>query len=122
VEIAISVHQERLHDVMRSFRQSYVSRYFSAIAIAYASPSAGRRTILKVRNVGFSGTTVLTMETVCAPNDANSSTNVTQMHSRSRSRIFFIMVRPRKISSWSVVEVRSSFIMLMDGDVDWSTM
>jgi hypothetical protein len=57
--------------------------------MAYASPSAGRRTILKVRNVGFSGTTVLTMETVCGPNDANSSTNVTQTHSRLRSRIFF---------------------------------
>jgi hypothetical protein len=92
------------------------------MAIAYASPSAGRRTILKVRNAGFSGTTVLTMETVCAPNDANSSTNVTQMQSKSRCRIFCIKFLLKKISSWSVVDVKISFMMMMECGVARSTM
>src|SRR6266446_7095641 len=115
----ISIHEKSLHDFMRSFIQSYVRRYFSASVIAYASPSAGFLTILYVRNAGFSGTTVLTMLTVCALREANSSMNVTQTQSKSNRTMCSITFVPKKIASLSVVEVKISFIMIILLDVDW---
>ena len=46
IKIPIPKHQLCSHALMRSFSQWYVTRYFSAIASAYASPSAGRRSNL----------------------------------------------------------------------------
>ena len=94
---------------MRSFKQSYVMRCFSAMDIAYESPSAGLLTILYVRNAGFSGTTVLTMLTVCSPKEANSSMNVTQTHKEPNSIILSITFLLKKTASCNVVEVNISF-------------
>ncbi len=104
---------------MRSFRKSYVTRCFSAIDIAYESPSAGLLTILNVRDAGFSGTTVLTMLTVFSLKEANSSMNVTQTQSRSNSMIFAMTFLLKKIASLNVVEVKLSFIMIMLCEVIW---
>ena len=46
IEVTIPVHEKGLHDLIRSRICRRVRRYFSAIDIAYASPSAGFRTIL----------------------------------------------------------------------------
>src|SRR5437588_6172157 len=115
----ILIQEKSLHDFMRSFTQSYVSRYFSAMAIAYASPSAGFLTILYVRTAGFSGTTVLTMLTVCSLNEVNSSMNVTQTHSTSKWMIFSRIFLLKNTASFTVVEVKISFSMIQLFDVAW---
>src|SRR5713101_143409 len=113
IKITIFIHEKSLHDFRRSFKQSYVSRYFSAIAIACASPSAGLLTILYVRTAGFSGTTVLTMLTVFSLNEVNSSMNVTQTHSTSNRIIFPMIFLLKNNASFTVVEVNISFSMIM---------
>src|SRR5438128_2036889 len=113
------MHEKSLHDCRRSLTQSYVSRYFSAMAIAYASPSAGLLTILYVRNAGFSGTTVLTMLTVFSLNEVNSSMNVTQTHSTSNGSIFSMIFLLKNNASFTVVDVKISFIMIILFDVAW---
>ena len=57
--------------------------------------------------------TVLTMDTVCGANEANSSTNVTQTHSKSSSIILSINFVLKNISSLSVVEVKISFMTMI---------
>ena len=97
---------------MRSVRHAWVSRYFSARESAYATPSAGRRTILYVRTAGLSGTTPATTLTVFSPRDANSSMNVTQTHRRSNWIIQSSVLVLKKIASLRVVAVKLSFMMM----------
>ena len=57
------------------------------------------------------------MDTVCAANDANSSTNVTHTHSNPSSMISSITFSLKKVSSWIVVEVKISFMMMIERGV-----
>ena len=120
-KIPISIHEKGFHDVlrppvllaMRALMASYVSRYFCAIATAYARPSAGLRTTLKVRNAGSVGLTVLTMLTVVSLNDASSSRNVTETQSMPNLTIRRIICLLKKSASFSVVDKKLSFMMRM---------
>src|SRR6266571_7807302 len=115
----IFIQEKSLHDFRRSFKLSYVSRYFSAIAIANASPSAGLLTILYVRTAGFSGTTVLTMLTVFSLNEVNSSMNVTQTHNTSNCSIVSMIFLLKNNASSNVVDVNITFRMMILCDVAW---
>src|SRR5579883_1496599 len=63
--------------------------------------------------------TVLTMLTVCALKEANSSMNVTHTPSASNWVSFFMIALLKKTASWTVVEVKISLRIIRLCAVAW---